>query len=154
MALVKGVAVLPALGTLTSVSIDTNITADSKSGWEITGFKAHLRSRDATGIEYLEAMVIDAKLATVATVTLPDSDDEIARVTWGLAWSSAASFTPIPIIQRADMTESRLTVQPLIYVNVVNTVGIVAITDIYYEFSYDVVKLTDVELLRLLIGGA
>jgi len=51
------------------------------------------------------------------------------------------------------MLEPRLTVQPTLYISVKGSTTIGSITDIYYELSYQVVKLGDVELLRLLVGG-
>lgn len=154
MAIEKGVVVLPAAGTFTQAVFDTNITAESKYGLEITGFKAYMRSRDATGIEVPESNLIECILATqITTITTPDETEEIARVGWGLRFSTAASMAETEPEKVAFMLEPRLTVQPTLYIGVKGSVTIGAITDIYYEISYSIVKLSDIELLRLLVGG-
>lgn len=154
MATEKGVVVLPAAGTFTQAVFDTNITSDSKFGLEVTGFRAYMRSRDATGIEVPESNLIECILSTrVTTITTPDEPEEIARVGWGLRFSTAASMAESEPTKVAVMLEPRLTVQPTLYISVKGSTTIGSITDIYYELSYQVVKLGDVELLRLLVGG-
>jgi hypothetical protein len=154
MATLRGVVVLPAAGTFTQVTIDTNIATDSTSGWEITGFRAVLKSRDASGVEVLESNDIDCILATRATtITTPDETEEIARVCWALGFGTAVGATSIEEQKTAPMLETRLTVQPNIYVGVFCSTTIGSITDIYYEISYVTTKLNNNELLRLLIGG-
>jgi len=154
MAIKKGVVVLPAAGTFTQDVFDTNISADSKFGYAITGFSAYMRSRDATGVEVPESNLIECILSTqVTTITTPDNDEEIARVGWVLAFSTAAGFAVLKPNGVADLLEPRLTVQPNLYIGVKGSVTVGAITDIYYQVSYDIVKLTDIELLRLLVGG-
>lgn len=155
MTTARGVVVLPAAGTFTQATIDTNISADSRFGMEITGFKAYMRSRDATGVEVPESNLIEAILSTrVTTITTPDETVEIARVGWALRFSTAASMAEQEPEKQAIMLMSRLTVQPNLYVGVKGSTTVGAITDIYYEFSYEIVKLSDVELLRLLVGGS
>lgn len=155
MATTRGVVVLPAAGTFTQGTIDTNISADSKFGWLVTGFRSILLSRDATGTEVPESHRIDSILSTkVTSITTPDEDEELARVSWALSFSTAAGFANFEPQKLAPMAEPRLTVQPTLYVGVKGSVTVGAISDIYYEVSYEIVKLTDVELLRLLVGGA
>jgi hypothetical protein len=154
MATKRGVVVLPAAGTFTQDTFDTNISADSKIGYAITGFKAYMRSRDATGVEVPESNLIECILSTkITTITTPDEDEEIARVGFALAFSTAAGFAVPEPSKRAELLEPRLTVQPNLYIGVKGSVTVGAITDIYYEIAYDVIKLTDIELLRLLVGG-
>lgn len=154
MAVEKGVVVLPAAGTFTQNTFDTNISSDSKFGMEITGFKAYVRSRDATGIEVPESNLIECILSTrITTITTPDEPEEIARVGWGLSFSTASGFAVSTPEKSVILLEPRLTVQPTIYIGVKGSTTIGAITDIYYEFSYNIVKLADIELLRLLVGG-
>jgi len=155
MATSRGVVVLPAAGTFTQVTLDTNISADSTFGWMITGLRGILKSRDATGVEVPESNNIDLILATrLTTITTPDETEEIARINWALAFSTAAAFA-IPELQKlAPMAEPRLTVQPNLYIGVKGSVTIGAITDVYYEISYETFKLSNIELLKLLIGGA
>ena len=154
MAVIKGLVALPALGTLTQTLVDTNISADSRYGWQIEGFKGTYLSENATGVETPEAFRIDLTLSTKATViTTPDDEDEIARVDWDLFYS-AAGMASIGLAKQAVVLEPRLTVQPILYVTGYCPVGLASVSNLYFEISYSVVKLTDVELLRLLIGGA
>lgn len=154
MATERGVVVLPAAGTFTQGTFETNITSESKYGIQVTGFKAYMRSRDATGVEVPESNLIECILSTrITTITTPDETEEIARVGWGLRFSTAASMTETEPAKSAILLEPRLTVQPTLYIGVKGSVAIGAITDIYYEISYDTIKLGDVELLRLLVGG-
>lgn len=151
----KGVVALPAAGTLTQAIIDTNITADSLSGWGIVGFRGYMRSRDATGVEVPESNVIDLILSTQATtITLPMDIEEIARVSWAMAFSTAAGFEEVQLSKESIMSDMRLTVQPQLYVTAKGSTTVGAITDLYYEIDYEPVKLGAVELLRLLVGGA
>lgn len=154
MATLRGVVVLTAAGTFIQDTIDTNIATDSTIGWEITGFKATFRSRDATGVEVPESSIIDCILSTrVTTETTPDETEEIARVSLAMALSTAASISSIEVNKQAIILEPRLTVQPNLYVGASCSVALAAITDIYYEIQYEPVKLNNNELLRLLIGG-
>ena len=148
---IKGVVTQGGNDTFTAGTIDTGLTADGKVGWEITGFKAFW----SNGYTAAAADAIaNAVLATIATVTTFDSDDEIARVSWGVQNTAgvavAMTFDPIKV---ADFAETRVTVQPNIYVHAASTTtGITGV--IYYEVDYEVVKLTDLEVMRLLVGGA
>lgn len=154
MGQLKGVVVLPVDGGLTQVIIDTNITADSTTGWEITGFRGWMRSRNNLGVEIPESNVIDLILSTQpAIVTVPSDVEEIARVSWALAFSSGVGFTSTELNKASTLGEPRLTVQPLLYVSAQGSTTIGSITDLYYEIDYQQVKLGAVELLRLLVGG-
>lgn len=154
MATARGVVVLPAAGTFTQVILDTNINADSKYGWNVTGFKGTMKSRDATGVEVPESNNIDLILSTrVTTITTPDETEEVARINWALAFSTAAGFSHAELQKEAIMLESRLTVQANLYIGVKGSATIGAISDVYFEVSYEIVKLSDMELLRLLVGG-
>jgi hypothetical protein len=154
MAVVKGNVILQAAGTIVQSIVDTNISGDSKFGWMIEGFKGTMLSAGVGGVEVPEAYRTDLTLSTQATtITTPDDEDEIARVSWGLTYSAAglADFEPSKL---GVLLEPRLTVQPLLYVSAVSAVALTSVNTFYYEIRYSVVKLTDVELLRLLIGGA
>lgn len=154
MATARGVVVLAAAGTFIQTVLDTNINADSKYGWAITGFRGILKSRDATGVEVPESNDIDLILSTrITTITTPDETEELARINWAVAFSTAVAFS-IPELQKtAPIAEPRLTVQPNLYIGAKGSTAIGAITDIYYEVTYDIIKLSDMEVLRLLVGG-
>lgn len=151
MAIVRGTLVEAVAGTFIQDTIDTNIPVDGKFGWEITGFKAWCSTlyAEATTADYQ----ISAILSTQATtVTTPSDTEEIARVGWANAFTTAAVAYPVQPILVAQMLESRLTVQPQLYVGL-DTDGSAAVSRIYYEFSYQIIKLSELEVMRLLIGG-
>lgn len=151
MPTLKGVITQTGADAFTSATISTGITVDGKVGWEVTGFKAFW------GNGYTAAAadaICNAVLATIGTATTPNLDDEIVRVSWAVQNTAGVAvamvFEPNKL---ADLTESRLTVQPEIYVHANSTTT--GLTNVlYYEISYEVVKLTDIEVLRLLVGGA
>ena len=148
----RGVVTQSAADTFTQSVIDTNITVDGKAGWEITAFSAYWSNAEAMPAADIE---VNAVLSTQATtVTTFDQDEEIIRLNWGFAnIAGVAVVVPVDMVKREILFSPRLTVQPLLYVGAssVNT-GLTVV--IYYEIVYDIVKLTDLEVLRLLQGGA
>jgi hypothetical protein len=52
-----------------------------------------------------------------------------------------------------DLREPRITVQPEVYLSVESNSTSQA-NDVVFVITYEIVKLTDLELLRLLAGGA
>ena len=147
----KGVVTQGGADTFTAATILTGLTVDGKSGWQINGFKVFWSNGyTAAATDAISNCV----LATLATVTLPNSDDEIARVSWAVQNTAgvAVAFNFDPI-KKADITEPRVTVQSDLYVHAnTTTTGLTNV--FYYEISYDIVKLTDLEVLRLMVGGA
>jgi len=151
MTIIKGVLFQTGADAFTAGTISTGLTVDGKTGWEITGLKVFW----ATGYTVSAVdFVANGVLATINTVTLPNSDDEIARVSWAVQNTGGVAvalvFEPG---KRADITESRVTVQPEIYFHA-NTTGTASTNQMYYEISYEIVKLSDIEVLRMLVGGA
>lgn len=152
MSLLRGVTTQSAADTFTQSAIDTNLTADGKAGWEIISFRAFW-----PGFYLLAAadMTLSAILATQSTtVTTMNQAAEIARVNWAIA-NTAGVAVAFPVDQtKTDlMVEPRVTAQPLLYVGISSaTTG--AANVVYWELEYNIVKLSDVETLRLLVGGA
>jgi len=151
MTIIRGALTQGGADTFTSVAIDTNLTVDGKVGWEITGFRAYW-ANGYTGVA--QDAIASAVLATLSTVTTPNLADEIARVSWAIQNTAgvAVAWSFIPI-QLCYFLEPRVTVQPMIYFHV-NTSTTGLSNAMYYELSYNMVKLTDIEVLRLLVGGA
>lgn len=149
--ILKGVTTQGGADTFTSAQILTGLTVDGKAGWQINGLKGFWSNGyTAAAADAIANLVI----ATITTVTLPNSDDEIARVSWGVQNTAgvavAMTFEPI---KKADMTEPRLTVQSDLYIHANTTTT--GLTNVFYwELSYDIIKLTDIEVLRLAVGGA
>lgn len=137
--------------TFTAVAIATGLTADGKSGWSISSIRAQWV--DGAAIAAAD-YTLEAKVATIATTTTFGSADEVERVMWGCQNTGgvavAFGFEPI---KEQFLTEPRITVQPFIYAQVASA-GTANANDVIIEVFYDIVKLSDLEVLRLLAGGA
>lgn len=151
MTILRGTLIESVAGTFVQATIDTNISIDGKYGWEITGFKAFCSTlyTEVTTSDY----TINAILSTQVTNPTAMSDsEELARINWSNNFSTASVAYPVEEIKLAQMLETRLTVQPQIYVGL-DVDGTAAVSRIYYEISYNIVKLTELEVMRLLVGG-
>lgn len=146
----RGVITQGGADTFTASAIDTNITADGKSGWEIVAFSGYWANAETGAAADSDASLI---LATQATVTTFDQDEEIYRLQWGVANTGGVAVAyPLSQIKRELLIQPRVTVQPAIYVQA--STALTALTNVfYYEVHYNIVKLTDLEVLRLLQGG-
>jgi len=151
MAIYKGVVTQGGADTFAAATVETGLTVDGKAGWQINSFKAFSTALYlAAATDYLSSCV----LATIATSTLMTSDDEIARLAWAVANTAGVAVAyPIEPIKDILLTEPRVTVQPEIYVHASSvTTGVT--NSFYFEIEYEIVKLSDLEVLRLLAGGA
>jgi len=152
MSILRGVTTQSGADTFTQTAIDTNLTADGKAGWEVVSFRAFW-----PGMYALAAadMTLSAILATqVTTVTTLNLAAEIARVNWAIANTAGVAVAfPVEQTKTDILIETRITAQPLLYVSLSSaTTG--AANVVYWELEYNVIKLSDVETLRLLVGGA
>jgi len=151
MPTIKGTITQSGSSTYTSSEIETNLTVDGKAGWDIKafrGFYSNFYTQNAADI--FQNLI----LSTLATATTFDQDDEICRCAWqaGGTLFTDAWAVMVPI-QQALFSGSRLTVQPTLYVNSQAT-GQSAAGVMYWSMDYEIIKLTDIEVLRLLQGGA
>jgi len=151
MAIVRrGVVTQTGADTFTVGTIDTNITADGKSGWEIQSFSGYWSNGETVAAGDAEANLI---LSTQATVTTFDMDEELYRLNWAVVNTAGVAVTYTHgLVKREELIVPRLTVQPALYVHVSSTTTGAA-NVMYYEVSYEIVKLSDLEVLRLLQGG-
>jgi hypothetical protein len=135
--------------TFTAVAINTGLVADGKAGWNITAISAFWDGKAVAAADF----IISAQVATIATVTAYGDADEVARVSWGLQNTAgvavAVPFEPIKFVT----IQPRLTVQPAIYAQV-SSITTGAANAVIFVIEYEVVKLTDLEVLRMLAGGA
>jgi len=146
----RGVSTQGGADTFVATSIDTNLTANGKSGWEIMGLRAYYSNAEVGAAADTEVNCICAVQATVTTF---DQDEEICRLNWAVANTAGVAVAyPIEMIKQQTLFVPRITVQPLVYVQVASTASGIA-NVIYWELFYDIVKLTDIEVLRLLQGG-
>ncbi len=146
----RGVVTQGGADTFTAVSIDTNISADGKSGWEIQAFSAYYSNGELAAAADSD---VNCVLATQAGVTTFDQDEEIYRLNWSVANTAGVAVAyPLGLVRRELLIVPRLTVQPTLYVHAASTLSGIA-NVFYWEIVYDIVKLTDIEVLRLLQGG-
>lgn len=137
--------------TSTWVAIPTGLVVDGKAGWSITNMEAYwVDGMSVAAVDY----TVNGVLSTVNTATAFGDDDEIARVSWGLQnTAGVAVAVPFEPIKKNQLFEPRITVQPTIYVGIISQTSAQA-NDIIFVVNYDIVKLTDLEVLRMLAGGA
>lgn len=146
----RGLSTQGGADTFVATAIDTNLTADGKAGWEIVAVSAYYINGETAAAADSDVSLI---LATQATVTTFDMDEEIYRLNWAVANTAGVAVAyPVPLVKRELLIEPRLTVQPILYVQVSSTASALA-NAIAWEVHYNIVKLTDLEVLRLLQGG-
>lgn len=132
-------------------AVETGLTLDGKAGWAITSLIAFWKDGSLVAAADWS---LSAKLATVSTDTEYSSMDELARVSWAMQnTGGVAVATPLDPIKEVILTESRITVQPTIYLQVASSLTANA-NDIIFHIYYDIVKLSDLEVMRLYAGGA
>jgi len=124
---------------------------DGKSGYEIMAIEAY--STNGAGIAAAD-WIINAQLSTQSTIAAFNEDELIAQVSWA-AQNTAGVAVCIPFdSQRAKiLVEPRITVQPAIYVAVSSANTAIA-NIIDFRVFYNTIKLTELEYLRMLTGGA
>ena len=138
--------------TYTEVPILTGLTADGKAGWQIDRIEAFWVDGSTPAAADWQMSAIVKTIET--TQTDFGDDDEIARVSWGLQnTAGVAVAVPYEPQKFVDLFEPRVTVQPVIYV-AVDSANTAIANDVIIVVYYQVVKLTDIEVLRLLAGGA
>jgi hypothetical protein len=138
--------------TLTQVAIPTGLTADGKLGWMIKRLTA-MWSNGYTSVAADQKM--SAILSTQATtVTTPTDPEEMARLVWAVANTAgvAVAYT-MELLKQTLAAADRVTVQPYLYATV-ESAGTGLSNLVYFEIEYEDVKLSDIEVLRMLVGGA
>lgn len=137
--------------TFTAVAIPTSIVVDGKVGWSINGIRAYWVDGAAVAAADYS---MDALLLTDGVTHTFVDDEWIDSVNWGLQNTAgvavAVNYEPM---KEHFLGEPRVTVQPNIYA-AVKSAGTAQANDVIIELFYEIVKLTDLEVLRLLAGGA
>jgi len=137
--------------TFTVVAIDTNLTVEGKSGWQINGLRAYWV--DGAAVASADHS-LQATVQNINTVVTFADDEYLDGVAWGLQNTGgvavAVAYEPF---KEHFSGEPRVTVQPEIYVGVASA-GTSQANDVIIEVFYEIVKLSDLEVLRLLQAGA
>lgn len=151
MSVIKHLVTQSASDTFTTVTLETGITAAGKFGWQINAIEAFWADGAAAAAGDWS---LNAKLATVSTSTNFQDTDEIARLSWGLQnTGGVAVAVPYDPYKGFGLLEPRITVQPELYIGVESS-GTNQANDVVFRVYYEIVKLSDLEVLRLLQGGA
>jgi hypothetical protein len=151
MSVIKKLVTQTANDVFTSVAVNTGLTVDGKAGWQIQAVECYWAdgAAVASGDWFL-----NAKVATIPTSTSFQDDDEIARIDWGLQnTGGVAVAVPYEPFKGLALAEGRVTVQPFIYLGIESS-GTANSNDVVFRVYYEIVKLSDLEVLRLLAGGA
>lgn len=136
--------------TSTAATIQTGLTVDGKTGWSVFAIEAYWADGSAVAAGDWS---LSAYVNTTGTTSTPVQDDEIGRVSWGLQnTAGVAVAVPYDPQRSVVLIEPRVTVQPQIYA-VVQSAATGQANDVVLIVYYEIVKLTDLEVLRLFAGG-
>lgn len=150
---------MPSIRTLVTQSGADTFTAtaialaalDGKSGYQINGIRAMWK--DGAAVAAADATLYASVQVAATELTFLD-DELIDYVAWGIQnTGGVAVAVPYEPIKEHELFEPRLTVQPDIYVTVASANTSQA-NDVVIEVFYEITKLSELEYLRLLAGGA
>ena len=151
MALLRLSVTQSGVDTQTDASIDTNLSVDGKTGWSITGMRAIWTNGQSAAAGDQTVMV---SLNTEVGGFAETDSENIAVARW-MAQNTGGVAVCYPIYPVVDdfLLEARVTVQPNLFVSVDSGATGIAVSAIVI-IQYEIVKLSDIEVLRLLAGGA
>jgi len=151
MANIKGSVTQSGADTTSHTLIETNLTADGKTGWEVYAIEAYWVNGEAVAAADWE---MRCGVTTVNSTPSFISADEFCSIGWGVQNTGGVAVAlPYDPIKSLIFIEPRLTVQPVIYFYCVSQLTGQANT-VQFRIYYNEVKLGDLEVLRLLAGGA
>ena len=124
---------------------------DGKSGYQINGIRAYWVDGAAVAAADYS---LDAVVQVESTVLTFADDEWIDNVSWGVQNTGGVAVAfPYDPVKEHFLERPRVTVQPAIY-GAVKSAGTAQANDVIIEVFYEVIKLTELEYLRLLAGGA
>lgn len=151
MSRIKQLVTQTGTDVFTSIPVFTGLTVDGKAGWRIRSIEASWS--DGSSVSAGDYLLV-ASVGTVATVTAYGDDDELGRVSWGLQNTAGVAVAiPYEPVKIRELSEERVTVQDQLFFGV-SSAATGQANDVVIVVNYDVIKLTDLEVLRLLAGGA
>jgi len=141
------------MNTPAELLIPTNLTVDGRTGWSIIGMRYSVQPlHNAVPATANSNVFIELNTET-GNQLFTDNDSILYEV---LQFTGvAASTTARQIFGNTErrLVEPRITVQPNLYLYLTSS-GLTAPVTAYVEVIYDIVKLSDIEVLRLMQGGA
>jgi hypothetical protein len=137
----------------TSLTIPTLLTVDGRAGWSIVGISMLVNNWEGCVVPTADCSLQIQLNTETGQQTFTDPDN-IALVIFGTS-GIAASTSAFQINNRQDIVLPipRLTVQPNLYLSVTST-GLAVGAVIHASIFYEITKLTDLETMRLMQGGA
>lgn len=153
MSSIKQTLVQTASNATTSVEIATGLTVDGKAGWSITGMRFSLPNLSAGHVATVDCNVFIQVNTETGNQVFVDKDSIFNQC---LQFSGiAASTTSLQVFGDGTVVLPlpRVTVQPTIYLTVISN-GMAVPLQADIELYYEIVKLSDLEVMRLLQGGA
>jgi len=150
--IIKSVITQATLNTDVALTIPTLLTVDGRLGWNIKRFKTTITM--PSSIVPTSDATITVQLNTETGLQSFTDADNVCQSLYlfnGIA-ASTSGFQVAPH-QEWVSDVGRLTVEPNLYV-VLSTTGLAGVMIAYTEIEYETVKLTDMEVMRLLQGGA
>lgn len=137
--------------TETRVAIPTGIDADSRAIWNIVGISALWKDG---------AAVAAADFSLLAYISTLDASfdganvDYMAPLGWGLQnTAGVAVAVPYEPFKSLVYPNGRATAQPSIYVGVYSS-GTSQANDVVISVHYEIIKATEMEILRMLVEGS
>jgi hypothetical protein len=153
MSMIKLEVTQTVLNTPATGIIPTGLTVDGRSGWNIQGIKLLFENASAC-VTQVAKCTANIQLNTEAGSQGFTDNDSITFMSYqfqGIAASTSAH--QIFPVQQEDLIIPRTTVQPNLFV-FLNTTGMVATASFGIVVFYEIIKLTDLEVMRLMQGGA
>lgn len=124
---------------------------DGKTGYQINAIRAHWK--DGAAVAAADYTLVASVQVAATGLTFVD-DEMIDFVSWGVQNTGGVAVAlPFEPVREHELFEPRLTVQPSIYV-AVDSAATGQANDVVIEVFYETVKLSELEYLRLLAGGA
>ncbi len=139
-------------GNDTFTAVELNLPAlDGKSGYQFVGIRAIWENGNSSPAA---DVYLDAYLQTEATVLAYADEELLGMVSWGVQNTAGVAVAVTYEPQKDTLfMEPRVTVQPSIYV-AVGSAATGQANIVTIEAVYEKVKLSELDYLRLLAGGA
>jgi len=137
----------------TELAIPTLLTVDGKAGWSILGMDIYVSGLGAA----VNAVADGQCLIELNTEATPQSYDDPDNIIFHQFQFSGitASTTALQVFggEQVRLILPRLTVQPTLYLNISSS-GLLTAVTANIQIVYEIVKLSDIEVMRLMQGGA
>lgn len=150
MVILKKGVVQAGADTITTAAtglIDTGLTLTSRAGWSIIGMRVFWINAMSTIVDVPWTMSVI--LNTTGATSEPEDHEEICRVEW--VYQNSTGVAGQIVIPIADVypLNPHLTVKPELYV-LVESSATGQTNDVAIHLLYDIEKLTDLEVMRML----